>query len=59
MTADDLWTQDKIDSLLMERYYDDFEKMMKSIVKGYSVEKNNTAYRKYTPFKLNLEESNN
>ena len=57
MTADDLWTQDKIDSLLIERYYTDFEDMMKSVVKGYSVEKNNTAYRKYTPFKLNLEAS--
>ena len=55
MTSDDLWTDDKIESLLDERYYDEFEKMMKDIVKGYSVQKNNSAYRKYTPFKLNLE----
>ena len=54
MTADDLWTEDKIDSLLNERYYDEFEDMMKDVVNGYTVVKNNTAYRKYTPFDLNL-----
>jgi hypothetical protein len=55
MTEDDLWTESKIESLLSERYYEDFEKMMKDIVKSYDVKKNNTAYRKYTPFKLSLE----
>lgn len=54
MTADDLWTEEKIDSLLNERYYNDFDDMMKSIVKGYSVVKNNKAYRKYSPFDLDL-----
>lgn len=54
MTSDDLWTEDKIESLLSERYYNDFEDMMKNIVKGYSVEKNSKAYRKFTPFDLNL-----
>ncbi|WP_295085205.1 hypothetical protein [Ruminococcus sp.] len=54
MTADDLWTEDKIDSLLNERYYDEFEDMMKDVVNGYTVVKNNKAYRKYTPFDLNL-----
>ena len=54
MTSDDLWTEDKIESLLSERYYNDFEDMMKNIVKDYSVEKNSKAYRKFTPFDLNL-----
>ncbi|WP_295075534.1 hypothetical protein [Ruminococcus sp.] len=55
MTEDDLWTENTIKSLLDERYYEDFEKMMKDIVKSYDVKKNNTAYRKYSPFKLSLD----
>ena len=55
MTAEDLWNDTTIDSLLSERYYKDFEDMMKDIVKGYDTKKNNSAYRRYTPFKLNLE----
>lgn len=54
MTSADLWNEDTIESLLNERYYSDFEDMMKSIVKSYVPEKNSSAYRKYTPFKLNL-----
>lgn len=55
MTEDDLWSQENVDSLLDERYYEDFEKMMKDIVSGYNIKKNNTAYRKFAPFKLKLE----
>ncbi|WP_303825514.1 hypothetical protein [Ruminococcus flavefaciens] len=54
MTSADLWNENTIDSLLNERYYSDFEDMMKDIVKGYVPEKNSSAYRKFTPFKLNL-----
>ena len=54
MTSADLWNEDTIESLLNERYYSDFEDMMKDIVKGYVPEKNSSAYRKFTPFKLNL-----
>ena len=54
MTSADLWNENTIESLLNERYYSDFEDMMKDIVKGYVPEKNSSAYRKFTPFKLNL-----
>ncbi len=55
MTSEDLWNDTTIDSLLSERYYSDFEDMMKEIVKGYDIKKNSTAYRKYSPFKLKLD----
>ena len=55
MTDDDLWSEDSIDSLLQERYYEDFTDRMKEISDGYTTERNSSAYRKYTPFKLTLE----
>jgi len=54
MNPGDLWTESNIESLLSERYYDEFEDMMKSITKSYVPEKNSSAYRKFSPFKLNL-----
>ena len=55
MTDDDLWSKDQIESLLSERYYKDFQDMMKGISESLSVNKNNTAYSRYSPFKLDLE----
>ena len=55
MNSADLWSESTIESLLSERYYDEFEDMMKSIANGLTSEKNSAAYRKFTPFKLNLE----
>jgi hypothetical protein len=54
MNSADLWSESNIESLLSERYYDEFEDMMKSITKSYVPEKNSSAYRKFTPFKLDL-----
>ena len=56
MNSDDLWSENTIQSLLSERYYDEFEDMMKEIARGYTSEKNSSAYRKFTPFKLKLDE---
>jgi len=58
MTEDDLWSESNIESLLSERYYEDFENMMKDIAGGYDLNKNSSAYRKFTPFKLKLETEN-
>ena len=57
MNPGDLWTESTIQSLISERYYEDFEKMMKSITKSYVPEKNSSAYRKFTPFSLKLEDN--
>ena len=56
MNSADLWNENTIQSLLSERYYEDFENMMKGIAKGYTSEKNSSAYRKFTPFSLKLED---
>ena len=55
MTDDDLWSESSIDSLLQERYQQDFTDKMKAIADGYATERNSKAYRKYTPFKLMLD----
>ena len=55
MTDDDLWSDSSIDSLLQERYQQDFTDKMKAIADGYATERNSKAYRKYTPFKLTLD----
>lgn len=56
MTDDDMWSEDSIESLLSERYYSDFQDMMKKIAETYTAEKNSSAFRKFSPFKLILEE---
>ena len=55
MTDDDLWSESNIESLLSERYYQEFEDMMKGIAESYDANKNSSAYRKFSPFKLKLE----
>ena len=59
MTEDDLWSKENIDSLISERYYSDFQDMMKKIAEGYSIKKNNSAYKRYSPFSLELETKTN
>ena len=55
MTEDDLWSQDYIDSLVQSRFYDEFTDYMEDLAKNVEVNKNNRAYNRYAPFKLNLE----
>ena len=59
MTEDDLWSKENIDSLISERYYSDFQDMMKKIAEGYSIKKNNSAYKRYSPLSLELETKTN
>ena len=56
MTDDDIWTKDKIDSVLRERYAKDFSDWIEGIANSYSVEKNNSAYKRYAPFKLDIKD---
>lgn len=55
MTDDDMWSEDSIDSLISERYYSDFTDRMKKIAEGMTPQKNESAFRRFSPFKLNLE----
>ncbi len=56
MTDDDIWTKDKIDAVLRERYAKDFSDWIEGIANSYSVEKNNSAYKRYAPFKLDIKD---
>lgn len=55
MTEDDYWSEDYILNLQSTRYYEEFIKYLDEKTSGLTVEKNKSAYRRYAPFKLNLE----
>lgn len=55
MTEDDYWTEDYIVSLQSMKYYKEFTKMLDDKADAFIVEKNKSAFRRYSPFKLTLE----
>ena len=55
MTDDDLWSEDVIENTLVKRYGNDYNDMMKSMAESFSLDKNQRAFRRYAPFKLDLE----
>ena len=55
MTEDDYWSEDYVSRLLQLRYYDEFVEFLKEKSASLSAEKNTSAYRRYDPFKLELE----
>ncbi len=55
MTDDDMWSEDNVEALISERYYSDFTDRMKKIAEGMTPEKNASAFRRFSPFKLKLE----
>lgn len=56
LTDDDLWSEEQILTVLTQRYGQDFIDWIESITEGYTVEKNNSAYKRYAPFKLDIED---
>ncbi len=55
MTEDDYWNEDYIDYLRSMRYSDDFKSFLEDKAEKLSFEKNKSAYRRYSPYKLELE----
>lgn len=55
MNDEDMWTEDLKDQLLAQRYFTNFADWITEVYEGYSVEKNKSAYKRYAPFKLELE----
>ena len=55
MNDEDMWTDDMKDQLISQRYFNNFADWIKELADGYSVDKNKSAYKKYAPFKLDLE----
>lgn len=55
MTEDDFWTEDYITSIQSMKYYEAFKDMLDSKADQLTSEKNKNAYRRYAPFKLELE----
>ena len=43
------------DQLISQRYFNNFADWIKELADGYSVDKNKSSYKKYAPFKLDLE----
>lgn len=55
MTEDDYWTEGYISSLQSMRFYDNFVAKMDAKAESMNYEKNKSAYRRYAPFKLEIE----
>ncbi|MDE6500937.1 MAG: hypothetical protein K2L10_02490 [Ruminococcus sp.] len=54
MTEDDYWSEDYIYNLQLLRYNDDFTDYMESLAENMIPEKNNSSFKRYAPFKLDL-----
>lgn len=54
MTEDDFWSEDYIYSLQLLRYNDDFMDYMEGLAENMIPEKNNSSFKRYAPFKLDL-----
>lgn len=57
MTEDGYWTEDYIKGLQQTEYKDDYEDLIEEIASKMTIDKNKSAYRRYAPFKLELEVS--
>ncbi len=55
MTEDDYWSEDYISRLQSVRYYDSFVDMLENKADQLNYDKNKSAFRRYSPFKLELE----
>ncbi|MDE7226014.1 MAG: hypothetical protein K2N49_04045, partial [Ruminococcus sp.] len=55
MTEDDYWSESYINNLRSQRYYESFTEKLDAKAEQLEVEKNKSAYRRYDPFKLVLE----
>ncbi|MBQ6182133.1 MAG: hypothetical protein IJK31_10685 [Ruminococcus sp.] len=56
MTDNDLWSEDQVKTVLRNRYADAFSDWIEGIANSYSVEKNDSAYKRYAPFKLDIKD---
>lgn len=55
MNDEDMWTDDIKDQLISQRYFNNFADWIEEVANSYSVDKNKSAYKRYEPFKLELE----
>jgi len=57
MTDEDLWSDKVKDTVIRVKYSQDFDDMIKSLAATYDVSKVKKAYKRYAPFKLDLEQT--
>ncbi len=55
MTEDDYWSEEYISQIQSVRYYDTFVDMLENKADQMNYDKNKSAFRRYAPFKLELE----
>lgn len=56
MTEEDLWSEDYISALQSLEYSEEFVEYIQELAKSYTAERNKSAYRRYSPFKLDMEQ---
>lgn len=55
MTDEDLWSESRVDNVRYAMFSDDFQDMLDSWGNEYEVVKNEKAYKRYDPFKIEAE----
>ncbi len=54
MTDDDLWTEDDIENVVSRKYSDTFDDDLDAMCAALSLERNESAIKKYDPFKIDF-----
>ena len=55
MTDDDLWSESNVENVRYDMFSDDLQDMLDSWGNEYEVVKNEKAYKRYDPFKIESE----
>ena len=57
MTEDDFWSEDYISQIQQQRYYEDYVDLLEKKANSLKGERNESALKRYSPFKLVVEDS--
>lgn len=57
MTSDDLWTDDQIETVIYDKYTDDFKDMRDEWCAAQTVDKNDRAIKRYDAFDIDMDSS--
>ncbi len=58
MTEDDLWTEDQVTSVVVQKYQDAYTDLQDEWTAAQTIEPNESAIRRYDPFDIDLDSSN-
>ncbi|MDR0918416.1 MAG: hypothetical protein LBM93_04100 [Oscillospiraceae bacterium] len=57
MTEDDLWSETAVDDIRVNAYQQEFLDMMEDIYKTYNVQRNDSSFARYVPWKFEIDQT--